>query len=161
MYCDVCRDGGGTLVLCDGCPKSYHPRHLKKFRRPDMSSEDTPFYCPDCSEEGNRSAPANITHVSLGTELNTSVVRRSGRKRQKTSKLSAQRPSQGSDIISDVADADDARDQSQQQNKLIPSTQSGETEWWNIVGSRTMQDTNPVESTRSGAESPSCAIPDL
>lgn len=42
--CSICRDGG-DLILCDKCPKSFHPKCLK------IKQNDIPvgtWYCPTC-----------------------------------------------------------------------------------------------------------------
>ena len=42
-YCEVCKDGG-DLILCDGCPKSYHKKCLR-LKGPLPEGE---WKCPLC-----------------------------------------------------------------------------------------------------------------
>ena len=42
--CSICRDGG-DLILCDGCPKSFHLSCLK-LKESDLGDEN--WYCANC-----------------------------------------------------------------------------------------------------------------
>lgn len=59
---DECRLCGmdGTLLCCDGCPASYHPRCIGVCK---MLIPDGAWYCPECSI--NKTEPKVTTGTSL------------------------------------------------------------------------------------------------
>jgi hypothetical protein len=47
--CNICKDGG-DLLLCDGCPKSFHQRCLL-IKELDPNNE---WFCFECTEKRER-----------------------------------------------------------------------------------------------------------
>lgn len=74
--CNICKDGG-DLLLCDGCPKSFHQRCLL-IKELDPNSE---WYCTTCSEKRERRKKLEESKKNITSKS----------KKKKTSSLSAKK----------------------------------------------------------------------
>ncbi|KAL8440004.1 hypothetical protein Efla_004920 [Eimeria flavescens] len=55
--CNEC-GGGGEVVCCDGCVKSYHTDCLPVAARPRLRANADDWYCPECASSSVASPPA-------------------------------------------------------------------------------------------------------
>ncbi|CDJ34412.1 PHD-finger domain-containing protein, putative [Eimeria mitis] len=64
--CNEC-GGGGEVVCCDGCVKSYHADCLPVVARPRLRANADDWFCPDCAAAAAAPAPASTAAPSTVT----------------------------------------------------------------------------------------------
>ena len=88
-FCEVCQLSG-RLMICDYCPKAYHPTCISQFfRAEDLANEEAKWRCPICEGHSILKREVGITYTTA--QLKGRMAERNKENRRKAETLRQRR----------------------------------------------------------------------